>query len=646
VKTILCAHLNRWPIDRWRRAQAQSRRLREGEGTEARRHEGTKGRRGELGIANCKLQIANLEETIHAVRIPPVPNLQFEICNLKSPTPPVCIPLVPPSCLRAFVPPCLPLVIVRTVADRQVIVSLCDLAAQRGIRRGMTLTQARALCADVEHAGHDPLRDRRALEALGRWLTRFTPTVALDASGSADGIFLDITGCDRLFGSVENIVHQVRDALERLRISARLAVAPTPGAAWALAVAGENGAIASVDTLPQMLAPLPPAALRISDDLAAALHHLGLVRIHQVIDLPRGLLPARFGPELLLRIDQALSRIPEPLVPLEHLPPIVARMDFDGRVSSLEAIWTVFQQLIGQIIAQLTRRGCGIRRLDVELLHLHEPSVCKSILLSRPSRDAVNVFNLFRCAMEDVEGTKARRHGGTKGRRGEKGSGFGVQGAAQNPPSSPSCLSPPPCLRDISDDGYSGMILHVPLFEPLSEQQIGLLGQEEYDGQLELDRLIERLRLRLGEEAIVSSELSESYIPERAWGAARDRRAGKQVTGDGKFGPAPSSPSCLRAFVPSCLSSSRPLHLFSSPIDIRVMVSPSDDAEGQPAAFTHAGRVHTIVHAVGPERIAGRWWDGHDKTRDYFDVEDTTARRFWIFRVRETGRWYLHGGFE
>ncbi len=406
------------------------------------------------------------------------------------------------------------------------IVSLCDLAAQRGIRRGMTLTQARALCADVEHAEHDPPADRRALEALGRWLTRFTPTVALDASESADGIFLDITGCDRLFGSVENIVHQVIDALARLRISARVAVAPTPGAAWALAVAGENGDIASIDTLADMLAPLPPAALRISDDLAAALHHLGLVRIHQVIDLPRGLLPVRFGPELLLRIDQALGRISEPLVPLQYLPPIIARMDFDGRVSSLEAIWAVFQQLIGQIIAQLTHRGCGARRLDIELLHLHEPPVRKSIFLSRPSRDAVNLFNLFRCGMEEGrEGTKGQRDKGTKGR--QEGTKAVVATA-----SVPSCLSSPPPLSlspSLSDDGYSGMILHVPLFEPISDQQLGLLGQEEYDGQLELDRLIERLRIRLGEQTVMSTQLTESYIPERAWSACARKQGSKAV---------------------------------------------------------------------------------------------------------------------
>ncbi len=76
------------------------------------------------------------------------------------------------------------------------------------------------------------------------------------------------------------------------------------------------------------------------------------------------------------------------------------------------------------------------------------------------------------------------------------------------------------------------------------------------------------------------------------------------------------------------------------------MVSPSDDAEGRPVAFTHAGQVTRVVHAVGPERIAGRWWEGNDKTRDYFDGEDPTGRRFWLFRVCQTGKWYLHGTFE
>jgi len=56
--------------------------------------------------------------------------------------------------------------------------------------------------------------------------------------------------------------------------------------------------------------------------------------------------PARFGNELLLRLDQAMGRIAEPLVALEHHVPVQASMEFDGPVSSLEAIWIVVQHLL------------------------------------------------------------------------------------------------------------------------------------------------------------------------------------------------------------------------------------------------------------------------------------------------------------
>jgi protein ImuB len=75
------------------------------------------------------------------------------------------------------------------------------------------------------------------------------------------------------------------------------------------------------------------------------------------------------------------------------------------------------------------------------------------------------------------------------------------------------------------------------------------------------------------------------------------------------------------------------------------MVTPSGDREGFPVFFTHESRVHRLNWVVGPERIAGIWWTGHDKTRDYFDVTDETGNRFWIFRVLETWRWFLHGVF-
>ena len=82
------------------------------------------------------------------------------------------------------------------------------------------------------------------------------------------------------------------------------------------------------------------------------------------------------------------------------------------------------------------------------------------------------------------------------------------------------------------------------------------------------------------------------------------------------------------------------------PRAIPVIVMPSESSDGQPISFTYGGLVHRLVHVRGPERIAGQWWNGSGKTRDYFDVADTRGGRFWMFRVMETNLWYLHGVFE
>jgi len=356
--------------------------------------------------------------------------------------------------------------------------------------------------------------------------------------------------------------------------------------------------------------------------------------------LPREVLPARFGSILLRRVDQAMGMIPEPLVSLEYQEKVEARLDWDGTVQSLDAIWMVFQKLIGRVIAQLVRRGQGARQLRFELLRAHAPPVEKIILLSRPSRDPVNLFNLFRCALEDLQ-----------------------LPVRQKPRSRLRARRPGAPVREtqIFDEGFCGMRITAPLCEKLSDEQITLLGQEEYAGQAELDRLIERLRVRLGNEAVIQAELVEAYVPEEAWGQRDAETRGRgdagrkreEVRGRGGEGEKEPSDAPDFAFVSAsprlrvpASPPSRPLHLFPQPVEVRVMVTPSEDLEGNPAAFTHEGITRTLIHQVGPERIGGRWWDGHDKTRDYFDVTDPAGQRFWIFRVAQTGKWYLHGTFE
>ncbi len=76
--------------------------------------------------------------------------------------------------------------------------------------------------------------------------------------------------------------------------------------------------------------------------------------------------------------------------------------------------------------------------------------------------------------------------------------------------------------------------------------------------------------------------------------------------------------------------------------------------EGPPRLFRWRSAQFQVVRSEGPERIAPEWWRSEDaqaRSRDYYRVEDTDGRRFWLYRHglygRETSepKWYLHGIF-
>jgi protein ImuB len=159
------------------------------------------------------------------------------------------------------------------------------------------------------------------------------------------------------------------------------------------------------------------------------------------------------------------------------------------------------------------------------------------------------------------------------------------------------------------------------------DEQAALIGGEEERDAAELVHLVERLRARL-DHGVEWGELLASNLPENA--SRRSDIAAK----------AEPDPSRI------AVDLLRPLRLLRQPRPIRVIVRPSQSRDGDPVSFTDENQTHRLDHARGPERITGQWWNGRWKTRDYFDVLDIAGDRFWIFRVAQSGRWFLHGIFE
>lgn len=225
-------------------------------------------------------------------------------------------------------------VLIRTVASRQMVMRCCARAAASGVRIGMTLAHAKALIkSDRLIVGEfTPARDRAMLGRLAEWATRFSPAVAVDVSGageaeskesegcggpSSDGLIFDIAGCEHLFGGEQAMLRAVVRAVERRGFLVRGAIAPTFGAAWGLARYGRDpAAVVGSSALRAALESLPVAALRVEAKTAAQLAEVGVRTIGELLAIPRRTLPARFGAQLMLRIDQCFGQAVESIEPV------------------------------------------------------------------------------------------------------------------------------------------------------------------------------------------------------------------------------------------------------------------------------------------------------------------------------------------
>ncbi len=286
------------------------------------------------------------------------------------------------------------------------VVCGCRRALAAGVKPGMTLTQARALLplGAVHAQAYDGEHDAAALNALAQWATKFSPIVAPDdpAPGRSDrpgmgaGLLLDVTGCHRVFGGYRRLMHRLVTAVRRLGLAARVAGAPTFGAAWALARYGEeDGMLVNREEVREVLAPLPAAGLRLERDMCEALEEVGVTCIGHLLDLPRRHLPSRFGDDLLFRVDQALGQAIETIDPVRPRPPLKVERCFDGPVKDLEAIQLTVRGLIDQLIEHLKQREAGVRQMVLTLDRSDCPPVQAEVTTSRPNRTARHLWSLL-----------------------------------------------------------------------------------------------------------------------------------------------------------------------------------------------------------------------------------------------------------
>ena len=269
--------------------------------------------------------------------------------------------------------------------------SLDATAETSGLFVGQTLADARAICPDLIAVEAHLHRDAQAFEEFCEGFIRYSPAVSLQRIGEA---FIDITGCERLFGGERAIVADVAMRLQRVGIYAHIAVAQTPGAAYAFASCGIGGIIPPEETK-AALAPLPVEALRIDAAVAENLRRLGLKRIGQLYDMPRAPLTARFTKQLLTRLGQALGHEAEPLPLLFPSPRYYAEMRFIDPVVSNEEIMKSVKNLATELARALSNEGRGARCFELTLFRVDNEILRISVRASDLVQSPTHIARLF-----------------------------------------------------------------------------------------------------------------------------------------------------------------------------------------------------------------------------------------------------------
>ncbi|WP_303905500.1 Y-family DNA polymerase [Thiohalomonas denitrificans] len=458
---------------------------------------------------------------------------------------------------------------VRTGPDNRPVVHVCNGAAEEhGIHPGQPLEAAFALCHTLLTRERDRAAEHQALNALALWSQQFTPLVHIRPH---EGLMLEVAGSRKLFGGLAALRDGVAEGLQEMGYRAHLTVAPTPLGGWLLAKNGVELLIEERDRLRDILQRLPLSGLEVKPETIAALRGMGLRRVGDVLRQPRGALARRVGPDFYDYLDRAIGLRADPRRPFEPPSHFDGRLPLPAEVDNTDALLFAARRLVLELVGLLRAKGAGVQDMRLTLEHRGRPESELPIGLRRPSRDADHLLTLIRERLERFE-------------------------------------------LPASTDAIG---LHADRF-PERESEHDDLFSGEQTGIPDASAWLEKLRARLGDNAVGGLGPAADHRPEKAW---RPCPPGH----DDNTGCIPNAP--LPTTKPL-----RPLWLFPEP-------KPLEQRNGRPRL---KGELHLIR---GPERIETGWWDGDDAARDYFIAADVHGEHFWIYRERRSQGWFLQGVF-
>jgi protein ImuB len=317
------------------------------------------------------------------------------------------------------------------------------------------------------------------------------------------------------------------------------------------------------------------------------LAQVGLKHVADLLERPRAALAARFGAELLWRLDQAVGVDQESITPRQPLPRYVAEQRFADPIALERDVLGTIQRLGNRLDRTLEQHGEGARLIEAVLFRVDGKVLRLSAATSRPIRDAALVRRLFAERLAAV-------------------------GDAHDP-----------------GFGFDMIRLSVIVADPLDPVQTGF---GESDHAEDVAKLVDRIGARMGFSCVLRMVPHDTHVPEFSALEVRADRSAENVS--------IAAPAMLR-----------PLTLFARPEPVEAMAEVPDGPPVRFRWRRVLHEVVAVEGPERIAMEWWHDTTGSALTRDYFRIESREGARFWLYREglyeRETAqpRWFLHGLF-
>jgi len=279
-------------------------------------------------------------------------------------------------------------------------VLICNEQAEaNGVRTGLSLSAAYALCPALRVEKRDEAAERGALEMLAAWAGQFTSMVSLKPPQT---LILEVGASEQLFGGLKPLLSRIRTELNELGYRGRFAVTPTPLSAAFLARAGIERIISVHRRLTSRFTEIPLTDCGLEAKVVHALEELGLNSLADCYRLPREGLAHRFGPGILLFLDRVIGRVPDPQTP--YVPELQYRNELrlPDPIESVEPLLFAIHRLLLELVGLLRGSDSGIQGFTVRLFHHHVPPTSVEVRLLAPGRQLMQFQTLLREKLERV----------------------------------------------------------------------------------------------------------------------------------------------------------------------------------------------------------------------------------------------------